>query len=375
MLAAVSTALDTPQDLIKRSAAARAAANGTSVDDVLAAWSGGAPLAAPAPAPAAAEQTPTVTEAPVSDSTFDSPAPQAETAGTTHALLAQEPIAVAVLDEPEGFEPVPVGQRVRAATRVGAWTGGILGLIGFLVATTRWAGSTTVTGEGPYSPVIQAGSTSVILGLTLVSVFFGAVVAGLSRSVTGWVNPGMRLSNSARSTTWIGGFLGLVLGVVAGALLTSSFGTPIEGSEGLIQMPVLATVWVMIVGGAFLGGLTAAITQAVGVPVSVTEDRAEIVAVKGRLTAAVAVPMTALVALLILVLPFAWALLESNGLTSGGAAIVGVITAIGILVFASLAGSRPSIKLSLGEGIVAVIGIVTVVGVIVAVFLARGSAG
>jgi hypothetical protein len=74
-----------------------------------------------------------------------------------------------------------------------------------------------------------------------------------------------------------------------------------------------------------------------------------------------------LVLLALLVLPFAWTLIESNHLTSGGAAIVAIITASGILAFASLAGSRPNMKIGLGEFLIAVAGIGIVVLMLFAV--------
>jgi hypothetical protein len=93
--------------------------------------------------------------------------------------------------------------------------------------------------------------------------------------------------------------------------------------------------------------------------------------VRKRLGWAFGVPLTGLLLLLLLVLPFAWALIESNHLTSGGAAVIGILTAAGILGFASLAGTKPNIKLSFGEVMVAVIGIGTIVVFILAVLFAR----
>jgi MFS family permease len=279
-----------------------------------------------------------------------------------------------VLDEPEPekrLEPIPLGRRVRTAVRVGAWTGAGLGLVGFVVASAGWAASATVTGEGPaFTPVIQVNSNNVIIGAALVSVVFGAVAASLSRAAAAWANPGMRLSSSPSSTAWLGVLIGLLLGVVAGAALTSGFGVPVEGVEGMTQMPVLPTLAVMLIGGAVLGGLTAAVTQALGVPVSVPEeDDEEVQTVKRRLGSAIGIPLTGLILLLLLVLPFAWALIESNHLVTGGAAIVGILTATGILTFATL-GGRPNVKLSFGEVMVALVGIATVIVFILAVFFA-----
>lgn len=357
LLTAAAAALDTPEILVERSAAARAEANGTSVDDVLAAWAGGAPVTAAAPAaapePVAAEETTQVATAPE----------EAVVAVIEVPAAAPEPVVIE--QPPEEIEPVPIGRRIRTATRVGAWTGAALGLFGFLVATTWWAADVSVTGDETYSPVIQADSTAVIIAVALVSLLFGAVVAGLSRAAAAWTNPGMRLSNSPRSTAWLGAFLGLALGVIAGALLTSSFGTEIEGADGLIQLPVLPTLSIMIIGGAVLGAVTAAASQVVGVPVAIPEgDDREIETMRTRLSGAIGIPLASLLLLLLLVLPFAWTLIQSNRLTGGGAAIVATLTAIGVLMFASLAGSKPNMKISFGEFMVAVVGIGVVIVIV-----------
>jgi hypothetical protein len=367
LLPAVAAALNAPESLIRRSAAARAAANGTTIDDVLAAWAGGAPGAAPTPA-AASEPGP--------EPVATEPAPTPEPVAADSVIEAPTQVVVAVEPEPEPLEllePVPLSQRIRSATRVGAWTGLVLGLTGFLIATTWWAENATVTGEGPYTPVIQANSTSVIIGVALVSIVFGAIAAGLSRASAAWANPGMQLRNSPASTGWLGALIGLLLGIGAAALLTSGFGTPVEGVEGMIHLPVLPTLAVTLLGGAVLGGITAAATQVVAVPVAVAGDADEIAEVKGRLGGALTIPALGLLILVLLVLPFAWTLIESSHLTSGGAAVVAIVTALGILGFASLAGTRPNVKISLGEAMIALVGIATVLLIVFAVLLARSS--
>jgi MFS family permease len=370
LLTAAADALNIPEPLVQRSAAARATANGSSVDDVLSAWAGGAPAAGAAPpaeAPAPAEDD---TAAPSEEPTAEAPAAAPEPAAQPEVAA---PAAVVVAEpEPEVvLEPVPLGRRVRTGIRVGAWTGAGLGLIGFVVASNWWAPTATVTGEETFTPVVQASSTGVIIGAALISVVFGAVIASLSRAAASWANPGMQLSSKPSSTFWIGALIGVVLGLIAGAILTG-FGTPVEGAEGTVQLPVLPTLAVMAIGGALLGGLTAALTQATGVPVAVAEDDDdEIATVRKRLGWAFGVPLTGLLLLLLLVLPFAWTLIQSNHLTSGGAAVIGILAASGILGFAALAGTKPNIKLSFGEVMVAVIGIGTIVLFVLAVLFAR----
>lgn len=92
-----------------------------------------------------------------------------------------------------------------------------------------------------------------------------------------------------------------------------------------------------------------------------------------RLRQAIGVPLAGLILLALLVLPFAYALLQSNHLTANGAAVVAIITAGGILGFAALSGNRPNVKVSLGELMVAVVGVGTVLLILLAVLAFRAS--
>jgi MFS family permease len=365
LLEAASTALGTPRDLVQRSAAARAAADDTSVDDILAAWAGDAPPPSPPTQPEVA-----------------TPEPEAE------AEVAPEPVAAptAVIEEPppappqprtgyepeaeESLEPVPLATRVKTAVRIGAWTGAALGVVGFLVSSAFWAPNTTALPDS--GPVVQVSPASVILAIALVSVVFGAVVAGMSRAATAWTNPAMQLSSSKGATMWIGAGLGLILGVIGGAMINGS-ATPVEGSDpALVQLPVLATLLVMILGGAVLGAATALLPQLLGVPVAVDDDDAEeMETVKRRLRNAVGIPVAGLLLLGVLVLPFAFALIESNHFAPGaGGAIVAIIAAGGVLGFSALAGSRPEMRISFGDLMVALIGIGVVLLIIISVLFA-----
>jgi hypothetical protein len=213
-------------------------------------------------------------------------------------------------------------------------------------------------------------ATGVLVGAALVSILFGAIVAGLSRAAAASTDPAMQLSGSKASTAWIGAVMGLLLGIVAGVLLTGGFGTEIEGGEGLIELPVLPTLTVMLVGGAILGAVTSLVPQLFGTPVAVADgDEEEVTEVRKRLGQAVSIPMSAAVILLLLVLPFAYILIQSNELTSGGAAIIAILVAGGILGFATLAGSQSGMRITGGDLLVAVAGIGTVLLILLAVLL------
>lgn len=93
-LAAAASALSAPEELVLRSATARAAAGGGSVDDILTAWAGGAPAPAASAPPAAAEVAPTAAPEPVAD-VAPTPAPAVSTPALSPAPAAPAPVLVA----------------------------------------------------------------------------------------------------------------------------------------------------------------------------------------------------------------------------------------------------------------------------------------
>ena len=373
LLTAAAEALGTPAELVSRSAAARAEANGTTTEAILEAWGGGAPAAAPKPA----ETRPEPQVATEDSAQGSAPEKPADPPPAPKLLDAAPKPAVAAFSEPEvpeePLEPVAIQQRLRTTGRIGSWTGAVFGLFAFVMAAASWSQTTSVTGEETFSPIFISDSNGLLIGVALVSVVFGAIVAAFARAAAGWVNPAMQLKSPKSRTAWVGGGFGLVLGIGAGALLAAGVGTPIEGSEGLVELPVLPTLIIMVLGGALLGAITTTVTQFFGVPAAVDEsDEVELKAVRARMGNAIGIPLGAVALLALLVLPFAWTLLESNHLTSGGASIVAVITAAGILTFASLAGSRPNMKIGRGEFFVALAGIGIVVIILFAVLTNLG---
>ncbi len=81
-IAAAAAAMNIPESLVERSAAARASATGSTKDEVIAAWAGGAPAPAAAPAEPAAEPAPAgepdpepATPAPAEPAPAPAPAP------------------------------------------------------------------------------------------------------------------------------------------------------------------------------------------------------------------------------------------------------------------------------------------------------------
>lgn len=364
-LAAAAQAMNVPEAIVERSARARATASGASFEDVISSWAGGTP--APAAAPVAAAPT---ESAPAESAPTPEPAPAAPAAPAvpvTTYVPEPEPEP-----EPE-VEPLGLGERLRLAGRIGAWTGVVLGFLGFVMASTWLLSAASLAGEeGAFEPAVEITTSRLVLGVTLISIVFGVIVATLSRAAAGWVAPGARLQGKPASTVGVGAGVGLVLGVLAGAVLTSAFSEPIEGSEGLATMQIVPTAIVVLVGGALLGWLTSVVIQVIGVPAGLdTDEAAEIHEVRGRLGNAIKIPVAAAVLLALLVLPLGLIFIRSNEMASGGASLLAIIAAGAILGIASISASRPSMSITFGEFLVAVAGIGAVVLIIFAVIQAR----
>jgi hypothetical protein len=361
ILAAAAQSLGAPEVIVRRSAEAKAKATGASVDSILAAWAGGeaapapAPAQEPAPQPAAAPATPT----------FAAPEPALEPV----AAVASTSVAVA---EPE-IEPmvaVPLSDRIRIATRIGALSGLAMGLLGW-VFTSQYLlnkASLAVT-DTAGRPTLEVPSSKIVLVGMLVSVPIGVLIAGSARLVPSWLSPGMKLRSSSVPTAAIGVLGGGLVGALTAAIVAGG-GTPLETVEGVTSLPVVSSlIWSMVLwaGG---GWAVAALVQAIGVPIGVDPEEAEeVVSVRARLVSAYGIPVLAILAILTLVLSFAFVFLSFPKY----APLTGTILAGSILGFAGLSASKPTMRVGVGELVVAAAGIGVVVVLVYAVLNASGA--
>ncbi len=117
LLASAAAALDAPEALVRRSAEARAKAQGVSTESVLAAWGGGEAIAAPAAAPAA---EPVAAPAAPSDAPSAQPSAPAESVGPRVEVIGEEaPPAPDVVPEEE--PPYESEEAAAAAGAIPRW--------------------------------------------------------------------------------------------------------------------------------------------------------------------------------------------------------------------------------------------------------------
>ena len=159
-LSAAAQALGLPESLVQRSAEARAAETGQSVDDILAAWAGGEAVAAAEPA----EETPKpeAEDAPEPAETEEEPAPEpvapvidtsvpaatpAPTGAPTRAPVPAEVTAAEAAHLPEVVTVPTAGIKERTNFVIPTWLTGLMLVIPLLALFALGGSSTGACGE------------------------------------------------------------------------------------------------------------------------------------------------------------------------------------------------------------------------------------
>ncbi len=369
-LAAAAAVLNAPEELVLRSAEAKAQALGGTADDYLRAWGGGG--SAPAPTPAATA-TPATEEAPAAEETPAQPAPAAPVvAPPVEEPIAPPEVTVTVVEEPPAppVDPAPLRVRSKLGGRFGSITGAAMGLV-TLVALSPWLASRadTLGEEGAYSPSLLVLPNSAMIGLVVLFGVYGMVLASFTTAAVGWHGPGMRLVEGRGSVLVGGALAGLLIGGAAGGVVVGVFGTQAPGSEE-VEVSVMAGLVVVVAAVTVLGWLVGQLAQVLGIPEGMAgAEGEEAGVVRFRLKTAVALPVIGIVSIALLVLPAAYLFLAFPG----WAPIMGSIVAASILAFAGLSASRPGMRITRGEFLLAAAGIGVMVIILFAVLNTQGA--
>lgn len=363
-LAAAAAALGAPEELVERSATARAVAMGTTVTDVLSAWAGGA-----APVAAAAAPSPPEPAAPVAQQAAEQVAEPVAAIESPVAIQAPVAVMVETPIEEDPIDPVPLSTRIATAGRFGVRAGLLAGLVTALFSSQWLLPRASVVGEsGAFEAAIEVTPNWVIVGSVLMGIAFGLAIAGITRSLTSLRDPAMRLTSPAAVTGLVGGVSGAVLGAGLGAVVLGS-GQASALNPEVTVIPVAAALAWTVLGWMAAGWLIAAATQMFGVPAGVDSEAAEETSViRRRLVSGFGIPVVAAATIATFVLPLAWVFIQFPGF----APLVGVFVAAAIVGFAGLAASRPGMRITTGEFFVAFAGIAVVVLILVSVLLVQG---
>ena len=371
-LAAAAAALNAPEELVLRSAEAKAQALGGTADDYLQAWGGGgaAPTPAPPAAPPQSAPAPPVEQAPAPAAPEAVLSPVETPAAAAAAVQPEADVAVVEEPPPPEVDPAPLSVRRRLGGRLGAITGAAMGLV-TLVALTPWLAprADTLGEEGPFSPSLLVAFDRAVIGLVVLFGVYGMVLSLFTTAAVGWHGPGMRISEGQGSIVVGGVLTGFLIGGAAGGVATGMFGTQSAGAEE-VEVSVLAGLVTVVVAGTVLGWAVGQLSQVLGVPEGMAgAEGEEAGAVRFRLKSALALPVIGVGLIAVLVLPNAYIFLRFPG----WAPIMGSVVAASILTFAGLSASRPGMRITKGEFLLAAAGIGVVVFILFAVLNTQGA--
>ncbi len=239
-----------PEDLVQRSAEARAAASGGSAEDILAAWGGGTPApqaAAPVevqPAQAAPTSAVAVQEAPA-------------------ASVAEIVEAAEVEEEPQEIvEPAATRARLKKGRQLGLGFGLAAGLVALLLGLLTFI-STLAVVDGVI--VGTVAPRKVVFGMALLMGAAGWLIAGAVARVPAAIDKTFFLDGSSRDAKITGVVTGLALGLGLGTLIKKS-GTADLLDPSLFTLPLMASLVTALVGAGVIGAITGLLVQLVGLP-------------------------------------------------------------------------------------------------------------
>ncbi len=336
-----------PDELVIRSASARAGASGVSTEDVLASWGGGGAVPSGGSAP-------TESAAPAATETSEPVAQAAPVAVVPTGPTVQVVMVDPVLEEVP-VTPVPVSERVRSGTMVGLATGAIAGIIGGALVFGAGAGQMLATEEGPALVFADPGQVRITLGILYA--LAGMAIALIASALPGRLYRDHRLSRNTLVTAGVGALVGAVFGVVDATMLTS--GEPIIGQEPAVATAAVgAFFWTAIIGVA-LGVVVGIFAQLVGRPEGGEEDEE----IRKRLVTAYIVPVALLLSMAAIIVALGTVFLEF--LTF--APFIAVVVAGALLTFGFLATARPNMTVKGQDVAVAAVGVAVIVVFLAAV--------
>ncbi len=261
----ISNSTGVPQELVSRSAQARAEANGVDINNILSSWSSGEVVA---PSPQADNQEPvvaeTVEEEPVVAETVEEEPVVAET-------VEEEPVVaetvVATIEEVA--PPVTLFTKIIKTLQYGSLFGVVAGFIqAFIISSNLYDG--LVLESETLKLIATYEQSKYILNLALTTTFFAIVNAVNIKKILDTNFEGFGIHTSDRESVFLGLGLGLIFGSSTGFLITSSIGQVIEGilpeDPTTYLIPVFGSFWRVVLFGIFSQSLIALTTMILGVP-------------------------------------------------------------------------------------------------------------
>ena len=270
----ISTATGVPQELVSRSAQARAQANGVDVNVILASWSSGE---VPAVSSAAVETV--VEETPV------------------ETVVEETPVETVVSQIDEDLPPpAQLSVKIFRAIQYGIIYGIVAGFIqAFIVSSYLYEGlileAETLNLIANYVP------TQYILNIALTTTFFAVISSINLRKILEKNYEGFGILTNDRESLFLGIGLGLIFGSSIGFVITSDIGVTVEAiledDITTYLIPVIGSFWRIVVFSTISQAIIAAIVIILGIPKGLDiYELQEAYVIRNRVTGSVVIPVS-----------------------------------------------------------------------------------
>jgi hypothetical protein len=368
----ISTDTGVPQELVSRSAQARAQANGVDVNAILASWSSGeAPAVSSAPVETVVEEAPVETvveEAPVETVVEEAPVETVVEEAPVETVIEEAPVETVLSYVDEDIPPpAQLSVKIFRALQYGTVFGIVAGFIqAFIVSSYLYEGlileSETLNLIANYTP------TQYILNIALTTTFFAVISSINLKKILEKNYEGFGILTNDRESLFLGVGLGLIFGSSIGFVITSDIGVTIEAiledDVTTYLIPVIGSFWRIVLFSTVSQAIIASIVIVLGIPKGLDlYELKEANVIRNRVTGSIVIPLGAILFGGVISVLISQVFINFHDY----APLFALIISAAILLFASVMSSAPKIKITRNEVLIAAAGVITLTVIIASV--------
>ena len=362
----ISSSTGIPQMLVSRTAQARAAVSGVSVDDVLRSWTGGESIQS---SPSATveidvDAAPIVEEDPVSSVEVE--AEQTEEI-EEEVVDSVDSIQTALLIKENLPPPVSIGEKILKSFKFGLGFGVVVGFVQGLLSSSYLYDGLILEAE-TQKLISEYNALSFVLIVSVSTSFFGILNSLNIKKYLDSNYEGFGISTTDRESVFTGGGLGLVFGSSTAFFIINSIGETIEPI--LPEDPVTNLIavggafWRIVILSTLVQAVISTITMILGVPKGLQEyEDSEAKKIRQRIVGSIVIPLGSIVVGGLIAVAIAQVFLNFHEY----APLFALIISAAILLFASAMSAAPKIKITKSEVLIASAGVLTLIIIIASV--------
>ena len=360
----VSSATGIPQMLVSRTAQARAAVSGVSVDDVLRSWNGGEAIQSSPNEATKVEAEAHVIEEEASLDTIEVEEEQIEEVVIENT---EEPVQSTLLIKEVLPPPVNIGEKILKSFRFGLGFGVVTGFIQGLLSSSYLYDGLILEAE-TQKLIAEYNALSFVLILSISTGFFGILNSLNIKKLLDSSYEGFGILTTDRESIFTGGGLGLVFGSSTAFFIINSIGETIEPILPEDPITNLITVggafWRIVILSTFVQAVISTITMLLGVPKGLQEyEDNEAQKIRQRIVGSIVIPLGSIIVGGLIAVAIAQVFLNFHEY----APLFALIISAAILLFASVMSAAPKIKITRSEVLIASAGVLTLIVIIASV--------